>query len=492
MSTDIDASTPVLIGWHAVSRRDADPRDGREAAALMADAAYGALADIPGAQVDWIGATAGLTSYADPARLVGEQIGAPGAHTVLAHIGVMQQTLISTACRAVQSGRHRLALVVGAEAHYRKVRAAAAGQPAPVTVQPDGVSPGETMTSPGFDEAMANSAEAAVGLAATPPYYALLDSFWRGEQGRGIDEHRDDLARVYARFAAIAADNPQAVRRGGVTAEELRDPSEHNPMIAFPYTKLMVTTWTVDQGCALLFTTAGVADELGVPRSRWRFPVLVVDSHHVVPMSARTRLSQPAAMALVGETIRQRTGLDPADIDLVDLYSAFPAPVFIAAQCLGIPAGRDLTLTGGMSFAGGPLNSYTFHAIAAAADQLGGPQARAALIGCVSGYYSKQGALVLSAEPLAPFDTVDITAAVAEAEPALPVHDDAQGQGRIVAYTVVPGDPAHAVAVIDLADGGRAVGRSEDTELVATGLGHDLLGAAVTIRAGVFELLDSP
>jgi acetyl-CoA C-acetyltransferase len=56
----IDPSTPVLVGWHSVSRRDADPRDGREAAELMASAARGALraSGVEAAGVDWIGATA--------------------------------------------------------------------------------------------------------------------------------------------------------------------------------------------------------------------------------------------------------------------------------------------------------------------------------------------------------------------------------------------------------------------------------------------------
>ena len=79
----VDPSTPVLIGWHAVSRRDRDPGDGKEAVELMVDAARGALGGLPGAAVDWIGATAGLTRYADPARLVGEWIGADGAHSTV-------------------------------------------------------------------------------------------------------------------------------------------------------------------------------------------------------------------------------------------------------------------------------------------------------------------------------------------------------------------------------------------------------------------------
>lgn len=497
MRPGTDPSTPVLIGWHSVSRRDADPRDGQEAAELMVAAARGALAatnsKASAPLIDWIGATAGLTRYANPARLVGERIGAREAHTVLAHIGVMQQTLITRACQAVQSGRHRMALVVGAEAQYRKVRYASAGEAAPVTVQPDGVGPNESLTSPAFDESMSHPAEAAAGLSATPAYYALIDSFWRGQRGRDIAGHRDDLAGRYARFAEIAAGNPHAVRTHGYRAAELRDPSERNPMIAFPYTKLMVTTWTVDQGCALLFTTAGVADELGVPRGRWRYPVIAVESNHVVPVAARTRLSQPAAMRLIGETIRRHAGLDTSEIELLDLYSAFPAPVSIAAEGLRVPPGRDLTLTGGMSFAGGPLNSYVLHAIAAAADRLGSPAAHAALVSCVSGLYSKQGAIVLSdAPPAKGFGAVDVTAAVAEEEPALAVVADARGPGRVVAYTVVfeAGEPERTVVVVDLAGGRRAVARSHDGEVMTRALAEDLLGAAVTLGDGLFRLAD--
>lgn len=485
-----EPSTPVLIGWQAVSRRDTDPRDGKEAAELMAEAALGALADIPAGAVDWVGATAGLTRYADPAALVAERIGAQGAHTVLAHIGVMQHTLVSEACRAVQSGTHRLALVVGAEAHYRKVRSAAAGQEAAVTVQDEGVTPDESLRSPAFDEAMSHPAETVAGLAATPAYYALIDSFWRSGHGVSVEDHRDHLAQLYARFAEIAAGNPDAVRRTPYRPADLREPSPANPMVAFPYPKLMVTTWTVDQGCALLITTEGYADELGVPRSARRYPLIAVESNHVVPVSGRTRLSQPASMRIIAEEITRRTGLDTAQIPLLDLYSAFPAPVLIGAEALRVPPGRDLTLTGGMSFAGGPLNSYVLHAIAAAADRLGAPDAQTALISCVSGLYSKQGALVIAAAPgSAPFETVDVTDAVAEAEPGLPVVVDAAGEGRIVAYTVVfeGQQPERAIVVVDLADGRRTVARSHDHDVMAHALSQDIIGVPVRVGDGLFS-----
>ena len=262
-------------------------------------------------------------------------------------------------------------------------------------------------------------------------------------------------------------------------------------MIAFPYTKLMVTTWTVDQGCALLLTTAGAATELGVPRPQWRFPVLGVESNHVVPVAARTRLSQPASMRAIADVIRQRTGIDTADIDVLDLYSAFPIPVVIGAEGLRIPPDRDLTVTGGMAFAGGPLNSYVFHAVAAAAEKMASPGARLALVSSVSGFYSKQGALLLAGDPpTVPFQVVDVTAEVAAAEPAVPVAEGVDGPGTVVAYTVLHtgGQPERAVVIVDLGDGTRAVARSHDAELMSAAMTRDLVGERVTLDGGLFAL----
>jgi acetyl-CoA C-acetyltransferase len=490
-----DPDTPVLIGWHAVSRRDVDFRDGIEAVDLMAEAARSVIPDdlrptvLPA--IDWIGVTEGLTRYADPGRLVAERIGARSAHTVLAKIGVMQQTLISDACAAVRSGAATFALVVGGEAHYRHIRAAAAGQAAAVTTQPPRVEPDETLSSEAFDAGMAHPAETDAGLAGTPGYYALIDSQWRSAHGRGLDEHRDGIAARYQRFAEIAVDNPHAARPHPYRANEIRDPSVANPMIAFPYPKLMITTWTVDQGCALLFTTAATAEAVGIPRDRWRFPVIAVESNHVVPVAARTRLSQPASLRIIAEAVRQRTGIDTAKIELLDLYSAFPAPVLIAEEGLRVPPGRDLTLTGGMAFAGGPLNSYVFHAVASAADRLADPATAVALVSAVSGFYSKQGALVIGSDPpRRPFESVDVTADVAAAEPPIPVVRNAEGPGTVAAYTVLftGGEPERAVAVVDLADRRRAVARSHDADLMSAAMTDDLVGRTVTVTDGVFTV----
>lgn len=480
----------MLIGWHQVSRRDNDFRDACEPVELMAQAAEGTgLAAAALRLVDWIGVTEGLTRYPDPGRLVADRIGATGAHTVLAKIGVMQHSLIARACQAVQSGEATVALVVGGEAHYRHVRAGGAGHSAPVTEQPDGTTPGETLSSAEFDDNMSHPAEAAAGLAATPGYYSLIDSHWRAEHRRSPDEHRDAVAALYERFVQIAATNPHAVRTHPYSRGEIRDASPSNPMIAFPYTKLMITTWTVDQGCALVFATAATADAMGIPRSRWCFPVIAAESNHVVPVAARTRLHQPAAMRIIADAVRRHTGLEPAGADLFDLYSAFPVPALVGAEGLGISADRDLTVTGGMSFAGGPLNSYVFHAIATAAQELSDSHARSALISCVSGFYTKQAALVLSSDPPAkPFVVVDVSADVAKAEPRVPMAGNSTGDGTVVAYTVLfeDGHPERCVAVIDLLDGRRTVARNHDEQVMATAMETDLVGGPVSVAEGLF------
>ncbi|BDX35234.1 acetyl-CoA acetyltransferase [Mycobacterium antarcticum] len=490
----VDPSTPVLVGWASVSRREPDHTASPEAAALMIEATQSMLptplADSVLGEVDWIGATDGLTVYADPGRIVAEAMGAPGAHTVLAKVGVMQQTLLSEACRRVQAGTSQLALVVGAEARYRDVRARAAGEVASITAQPAGTVPDETLT---VEAELVLRAEVDAGLGGAPGFYALLDSEWRVAHGRGLDAHRDDIARLYSRFTEIAAMNPHAVRPQVRSADWLREHSDANPMVAFPYTKHMVSTWTVDSGSALLFASASTASRLGIPRSTWLFPAAAVESNHVVPVTARTRPSQPAAMRIMAEAVRREAEIDTADIEILDLYSPMPVAVNAAAEGLNVPAGRDLTVTGGMSFAGGPFNSYVFDALVAAAQRLSAEAGEYALVSSVSGLYTKQGLMILAAQPpRRPFTVVDVTDAVAQAEPALPVAEIADGYGTIVASTVTfAGNEAErAIVIVDLATGERTVAYSQDVAVIARFLTTDAPGRPVSVDRGVFAFAD--
>lgn len=487
----LDDQTPVLVGYGTAHQRLRDHREALDAAGLMVAAARAALpADGAAllAQVDWVGATQGLTHYADPGRLVADALGATGAHTVLARIGVMQQTLVSQACTRVQTGVSTLALVVGGEARYRDVVAQSAGEVAPTTAQDDGVEPDEVLL-PADDLAL--PCERAAGAGGAPSYYALLESERRVRLGQTPAENRAELGALYARFSELAVDNPDAVRREARTADELAEPSDANPYVASPYTKLMVTTWTVDQAAALLFCTAGTARRLGIPEERWLYPVVAVESNHMVPVTARTNLTQPGAVEAMARACTS-VGVDPAAVDLLDLYSCFPVAVTATADGLGIPTSRDLTVTGGMSFAGGPLNNYVFMAMARAARLLAEGRGSTALVTCVSGLFTKQGLTVLSTTPPArPFSVIDVTAEVDELEPALPVDDQAAGPGTVVAATVLHagGVPQRALAVLDLPSGRRTMAASLDPAVMASFVTDEPVGRAVEVADGTFTLV---
>jgi acetyl-CoA C-acetyltransferase len=263
-------------------------------------------------------------------------------------------------------------------------------------------------------------------------------------------------------------------------------------MQAHPYTRRMVSSWTVDQAAALFVCTARTARELGLDPARWVVPLVAVESNHMPSLTSRPDLTRGAAMATMAEAATAATGVAMADVEHLDLYSCFPIAVTMAAEGLGVPAGRDLTLTGGMPFAGGPFNNYVFQATCRAADRLvGGTQPSHALVSCVSGLYTKQGfTLWSSAAPTRPFSLVDVTDQVRELEPELPVATVAAGPGTIAGCTVLydGGVPNRAVAVVDLEDGTRTTCGSSDASVIGTLVSEEGVGRSVVVDQGSFRL----
>ncbi|EUA22611.1 acetyl-CoA acetyltransferase domain protein [Mycobacterium xenopi 3993] len=127
-------------------------------------------------------------------------------------------------------------------------------------------------------------------------------------------------------------------------------------MISWPYTKLMNSNNMVDQSAAIILASAEAAARLKVPPDRWIFPHAGTDSHDTYALSERLDYHQSPAIRIAGRRVLELAGLAVGDIRFVDIYSCFPSAVQIAATELGLPIGnstRPLTVTGGMTFAGG-------------------------------------------------------------------------------------------------------------------------------------------
>jgi acetyl-CoA C-acetyltransferase len=461
----LDPRTPVLVGVGAVTQRDVDLELAKEPVDLMVDALVGAAEDAGTRalleQADTIAVPKGIWMYRDPGRLVADRVGARAARTTLVEVGILQQTPITAAARDIASGRADVALVTGGEAKYRALRALIAGVLAPETVQ-DGASPDEVVVPEGE---IISRVEIARALAIPAHQYAVMETALRAASGSSVDDHAAALARLWASFSEVAATNPDAWATEPVPVEELLHPSPANRMVALPYTKLHCSQWNVDQAAGLILCSVEAATRHRVPRDRWVFPVAATESNAMIPLSRRAEPHRCPAASIGAASLFELAGTTVDDVAHLDLYSCFPAAVQIQAREIGVPGGRPLTMTGGMTFAGGPLNNYVLQAVVTAARVLRADPGSLGLVTSVSGMLTKQGFGLWSTEPPGDgFRDVDVAQPVLDATPTVPVVDDYEGPASVVGYTVVydAGSPARSVAIVRTPSGAHAVATSSD------------------------------
>jgi acetyl-CoA C-acetyltransferase len=486
----LDSRTPVLVGAGAVSQREADVARAAEPLELMARALELAAQDAGSrellARAGAVLVPRGFWDYPDPGRWLAQRFGATAARTTVAEVGVLQTTLFGQAGAAIASGRADVVLVAGGEAKYRQARAARLGVAAPLTRQ-EGVVPDEVLRPHGQ---LMHPLEIQHELTMPVRQYAMIENALRRAEGLSIDAHRDAVAALWAGMSRVAKDNPDAWSREEVAPEAIRDAGPGNAMLAFPYTKLHNSQWNVDQAAGLVFCSAATARALGVPRERWVLPLAVADANQMLALSQRRELHRSPGFARAGEAALARAGLGIDEVTLFELYSCFPVAVRVQQRELGVDPARVPTVTGGMAFAGGPLNNFVLQALVAMARRLRAEPGSAGMVNAVSGLLTKQGVSLWSTEPRGRgFGFDDVTeATVAEAR-AVELTDGFDGEAEIATYTVLfEGEkPTKTVMICDVPGGGRALASSADPELAETGLREELCGRRVRLSGGRAE-----
>lgn len=440
--------------------------------------------------LDRIGVPKGTWSYADPARLVAERVGADRATSHLGELGVSQQTLVSQALRAIASGRAQVAAVVGGEARAWARRAESSGNVAVETAQPDAVPDVVHRPEPDFIA----GPEIAAGLAVPVQQYAMIDNALGHADGATLARRRGDIAALWSRFNAVAAANPAAAFGAPRSATEIDTPGPSNRLLAFPYNKWHASQWTVDQAGALLFCSAEAARDHGVPPDRWVFPLVGIDADHAVSLSRRRWLHRWPAMAVLGEAAAARIGRPVADAELVEVYSCFPSAVRVQQRELGLPEEGTPTLTGGMAFAGGPFNNFTYQATAALVPALRERDGAIGVVTTVCGLLTKPGLAVWSAAPDGqPSLLSDLGPAAAAATPTLEVLDRYEGSARVATYTVTAGIadpevPTRVAVIADVPGDRRCVAVAHDRSLAEHCCHEDLIAATITVSGTTFTL----
>ncbi|MBC8365163.1 MAG: hypothetical protein H8E59_09190 [Actinobacteria bacterium] len=463
----IDPRTPVIVGAAQVTDRVDDPTRARTPLELMVDALHSAAidADAPGclSGLGLIGVAGGLWRYSDPGHQIADIVGAAGADTlVTSWSGHSPQLLLNDLATRIQAGEVDAAAMLGGEVNASRRRARRLG----VDIRRDhdaDLPPAEQF---GETLVIATPEEEARGVDAPITVYPLIDSSFRYARGESIDEHRRRLGELWAGFNAVAVDNPHAAVRTPMTADEITTPTDRNRLVGAPYTVAMNANNSVDQASAVLLLSAERAGALGVPRDRWVFPLSGSVGVETLSISERWELHRAPALRLAGEAAMDAARLGIDDLAHIDLYSCFPSAVQVSSAELGIGLDRPLTVTGGLTFAGGPFVNYSGQAIAALVRcmrERPGP----GLVHANGGYATKHAFGVYGTEPPGrPYRSIDVRAATDDL-PTRSVDHPYVGTATIEAYTVMHGRdgiPTHALVALRTPDDARTWGQTRDPE----------------------------
>ncbi len=494
----LDPRTPVIVGVGQVTHRSEGAVEDREPARLCAEALRSASVD-SGARLDLLAAAdhvhavpSASWTYGDQAGVVAELVGAGGARTSQSSVygGDGPQLVLNDAAELLATGEARIVLVTGAESGATMSRVQARGQQPPWPRNDEG----EPDRRLGVDRSPNNEVETSVGLGAPIFVYALLESALRGAEGRSDGEQRAHVGELWSGFSAVAARNPHAWDRTARSAEEITTATPDNRRVTSEYTKLMCANMQVDQATGIILTTVGVATAAGVPQDRWVFPHGGASATDEWFVSERADLTRSPAIAAAGAAALADAGITADDLGPVDLYACFPSAVQIAARSLGLPLddpARPLTLTGGLTFAGGPGNNYGAHAVATLVERLREDSEAYGLSTSLGWYATKHAVGVYSARP--PARLFEHQRPLVDRPAPRPAVLGLRGEGVVEAATAIHDRDGGIEALVVSAvrpDGTRALARIEDPAAVETLTAVDLLGRAVVGDGDALTLTD--
>jgi len=152
---------------------------------------------------------------------------------------------------------------------------------------------------------------------------------------------------------------------------------------------------------------------------------------------------------------------------------------------------RPLTVTGGLTFAGGPWSNYVMHSIATMAGLLVANPGRRALITANGGYLTKHSFGVYSTEPPAEFRWEDVQSAV-DREPTRDGLVDWEGVGTVEAWTTPfnrDGQPEKAFVAVRTPNGSRTLAVITESAAAQATVREDIGGAKVVVATDGSALL---
>lgn len=459
-----DKNTPVLIGA-AQYLQPKDTEKPLDPLSLMVKTCQAAIADSGALEINnYIDAVYMVNinswSYDDAPGQLSKIIDVnPKVKVYLPDGGDTPQMLTNRAAKAITSRELQAVLITGGEAQYTSNKAKKKNTKLdwPEFTEPS------YMEGPLWDGI--NKWENHYGLKIPPYTYALFETAVRASSGRTIQEHKEYMGKLFEHFAKVASKHPFAWSKEPFSAKEITTPSEVNRYINHPYTKRMCSNMFVDQSASLIITSETIADKLGIPRDKRVYLMGGADFKDVHEITRKPRLDNSPAMKAAANSALNQAGLQLKDINTFDFYSCFPSVVEIMMNELELDLkdGRDLTLTGGLPFFGGPWSNYSMHAIVTAIEHIRKNSNQKVMVIANGGYNSKKSVGIYGTSPPGiSWDKRDDSELQGELlKDALPEPiKEAEGILLIEAYTIPydrSGKPKYAIIIGKLESGIRTI-----------------------------------
>jgi acetyl-CoA C-acetyltransferase len=396
-------------------------------------------------------------------------------HFVYADIGGQSpQALINTYAPALMRGEYRAVLIAGAEATGTAKRARKEGKVLDWRQSSDTTFDDQISAFP-----ILSRSEIRHAIISMPLAYGLIETARRVRIGKTEPEYEAEIAALWAAFSERSLHREHAQFAQNWNAAALQESGGGNYQLTHIYRRWMVAQDACDLGAALILTTAGTAHDLNIAPEKMIWLAGAAEAAEP-PISERRNLSGSDAQSYAIAAAMDQAGLAPQDIGAVDIYSCFPCAVFAATDTFGDPSRTygDYTLTGGLSFFGGPGNGYSLHSLVAMVQSLRRDGRKPALVTANGGVMSKQAVGVYTAHQ--PAHTWP--GAAAKGYQAHQVHIDhaPQGKGKILTYTqpVTKDVPGPATLLLEMETGQRALA------MIPTPPKTDLAGRIVNVTAG--------
>ena len=413
-------------------------------------------------------------------RAVARRIGADPACAILEPVGGQgPQHLVNELAHRIARGETSLALICGAEAISTVRHLTARGEKRDWSEAVGG-----ELDDRGFGEPLLTAELARHGARTPINVYALFENARRSRLRLGRADYTIEMAKLFAPFTRVAADNPHAMSQSIYDVEELATVTPSNRLTSDPYPRRMVARDQANQGAAVLLTSVARARELAIPESRFVYLHGGADVKERTPIE-RQDLSRGPASVLAIKHALATAGRTLEDVALFDFYSCFPIAVFNVRDGLGmLPTDpRPLTVTGGLPYFGGAGNNYSMHAIASMTRLLRQRPNDFGLVAANGGFLSKYSVGIYSARRAnwTGFDSMAFQAEV-DRWPA-PRVEPGQGAGTIETYTIdYSGQRPRAIILGKLdASGARFVAMSdpEDATVAQMMISAEPLGGRV-------------